>query len=124
MLAKPRWSPYVVGALLGVLSWITFATMDKALGTSTTMVRAVGAAERVTIDGDRDADAAHVRRQRLLARLAEARGKGVHECRVEDLVRAQSNEERGTGAHPRKLEASRSAHAPRVSSRERGRRRR
>ena len=46
-LAKPRWSPYVVGALLGVLSWITFATMDKALGTSTTMVRAVGAAERL-----------------------------------------------------------------------------
>ena len=40
MLAKPRWSPYVVGALIGVLSWITFATMDKALGTSTTMVRA------------------------------------------------------------------------------------
>jgi hypothetical protein len=29
-----------------VLSWITFATMGKALGTSTTMVRAVAAAER------------------------------------------------------------------------------
>jgi hypothetical protein len=25
----------VVGVLLGVLSWITFATMDKALGAST-----------------------------------------------------------------------------------------
>jgi uncharacterized membrane protein YedE/YeeE len=46
-LKQARWSPYVVGALLGVLSWITFATMDKALGTSTTMVRAVGVAERV-----------------------------------------------------------------------------
>ncbi len=45
-LAKPRWSPYVAGALIGVLSWITFATMDKALGTSTTVVRAVGVAER------------------------------------------------------------------------------
>ncbi len=46
IFAKARWSPYVVGALLGVLSWVTFATMDKALGTSTTMVRAVGVAER------------------------------------------------------------------------------
>ena len=46
-LKLPRWSPYVVGVLLGVLSWITFATMDKALGTSTTLVRAVGVAERV-----------------------------------------------------------------------------
>jgi uncharacterized membrane protein YedE/YeeE len=44
---QARWSPYVVGVLIGVLSWVTFATMDKALGTSTTMVRAVGAAERV-----------------------------------------------------------------------------
>ena len=45
-LRDARWSPYVVGALIGILSWITFATMDKALGTSTTMVRAVGVAER------------------------------------------------------------------------------
>ena len=45
-LRRARWSPYLVGALIGVLSWITFATMDKALGTSTTMVRAVGVAER------------------------------------------------------------------------------
>jgi len=30
-----------------VLSWITFASMGKALGTSTTAVRAVGAIERV-----------------------------------------------------------------------------
>jgi uncharacterized protein len=48
-IEKPsaRWSPYTVGAALGVLSWITFATMGKALGTSTTFVRVVGAAERV-----------------------------------------------------------------------------
>jgi uncharacterized membrane protein YedE/YeeE len=46
-MKRPLWSPYVVGAGIGVLSWITFAVMDKALGVSTTMVRAVGAAERV-----------------------------------------------------------------------------
>lgn len=46
-LKEPRWSPYLVGAMLGVLSWITFATMNAALGTSTTMVRAAGGAERL-----------------------------------------------------------------------------
>lgn len=47
LLKRTRWSPYLVGAGIGVLSWITFATMGKALGTSTTMVRAAGAMERV-----------------------------------------------------------------------------
>jgi uncharacterized membrane protein YedE/YeeE len=45
-LKQSRWSPYVVGAGIGILSWITFALMGKALGTSTTMVRAAGALER------------------------------------------------------------------------------
>ncbi|MFI4859841.1 MAG: YeeE/YedE thiosulfate transporter family protein [Phycisphaerales bacterium JB063] len=44
-LTRPAWSPYVVGVGIGVLSWVTFGFMDKALGTSTTMVRAAGAAE-------------------------------------------------------------------------------
>ncbi|MFG0274208.1 MAG: YeeE/YedE thiosulfate transporter family protein [Phycisphaerales bacterium] len=44
-LTAPRWSPYAVGAGIGVLSWITFAWMGKALGTSTTLVRAAGAIE-------------------------------------------------------------------------------
>lgn len=39
---RARWSPYVVGALIGVLSWITFLFMDKALGASTTLVHAAG----------------------------------------------------------------------------------
>lgn len=43
---RPRWSPYLVGAGIGVLSWITFAWMGKALGTSTTMVRVAGGIER------------------------------------------------------------------------------
>jgi len=46
---SPRrpWSPYLVGALIGVLSWITFAGMGKALGTSTTMVHVAGLATGV-----------------------------------------------------------------------------
>ena len=42
LLRSPRWSPYAVGAGIGVLSWITFLFMNKALGVSTTMVRWTG----------------------------------------------------------------------------------
>ncbi len=44
-LTMPRWSPYAVGAGIGVLSWATFLFMDKALGTSTTMVNVAGMIE-------------------------------------------------------------------------------
>jgi uncharacterized membrane protein YedE/YeeE len=44
-LTMPRWSPYAVGAGIGVLSWATFLFMDKALGTSTTMVNVAGLVE-------------------------------------------------------------------------------
>lgn len=47
LLKKPRWSPYLVGSLLGILSWITFAFMGKALGTSTSMAQAAGGIERL-----------------------------------------------------------------------------
>ena len=39
VLKQSRWSPYVVGAGIGILSWITFGLMGKAFGTSTTFVR-------------------------------------------------------------------------------------
>ncbi len=45
ILKKPRWSPYWVGTGIGILSWVTFALMNKALGVSTTMVRGAGAIE-------------------------------------------------------------------------------
>jgi hypothetical protein len=48
---QPRWSPYVAGALIGVLSWVTFLWMGKALGTSTTAVRLVGMAEAAVAPG-------------------------------------------------------------------------
>jgi hypothetical protein len=47
LFGKRRWSPYVVGVGIGVLSWITFAFMGKALGTSTTMAKLAGAATGV-----------------------------------------------------------------------------
>lgn len=35
VLKRVSWSPYVVGALIGVLSWFTFASVDKPLGITT-----------------------------------------------------------------------------------------
>jgi len=46
-LKQSRWSPYIVGAGIGVLSWITFGLMGKALGTSTTLVRWSGLLESI-----------------------------------------------------------------------------
>jgi len=46
-LARERWSPYLVGAGIGILSWITFAVMGEALGTSTSMVHVAGLLEGI-----------------------------------------------------------------------------
>lgn len=35
ILKRTSWSPYAVGALVGLLSWFSFATADKALGITT-----------------------------------------------------------------------------------------
>ena len=61
LITRPRWSPYLVGAGIGVLSWVAFAWMGKALGTSTTMVNVAGAIEGV-VSGQ------HVRETEYLAK--------------------------------------------------------
>ncbi|HMA63179.1 MAG TPA: hypothetical protein VKP78_11065, partial [bacterium] len=38
-LAQVRWSPYIVGIGIGILSWFTFLISKKALGCSTSFVR-------------------------------------------------------------------------------------
>jgi uncharacterized membrane protein YedE/YeeE len=45
-LSLERWSPYVVGAGIGVLSWVTFLFSNKPIGCSTTYSRASGMVER------------------------------------------------------------------------------
>ena len=40
---RGRWNPYVVGALIGILSMITFAVADKPIGMSTAVAQASGA---------------------------------------------------------------------------------
>ncbi|HNY40679.1 MAG TPA: YeeE/YedE thiosulfate transporter family protein [Bryobacteraceae bacterium] len=45
LLSKNRWSPYLAGALLGVLSWFAFLTAGVPLGVSSTFVRTAGMIE-------------------------------------------------------------------------------
>jgi len=42
-----RWSPYAVGAGIGVLSWITFLLLDKPIGCSTAFARTSGMIEKL-----------------------------------------------------------------------------
>ncbi|HCU37226.1 MAG TPA: hypothetical protein DGT21_17840 [Armatimonadetes bacterium] len=41
------WSPYLAGALIGVLSWLSFYLVGKPIGTSTTYVRVFGMLARL-----------------------------------------------------------------------------
>ena len=38
-LRMARWSPYVVGALIGILSWLAFLTVDRPIGVSTALAK-------------------------------------------------------------------------------------
>jgi hypothetical protein len=42
VLTRARWSPYWVGAGIGVLSWLTFLLSAKAIGVSTAYARTAG----------------------------------------------------------------------------------
>ena len=45
-LTMARWSPYIVGVGIGVLSWLTFLLSDKPIGCSTAFTRSAGLLER------------------------------------------------------------------------------
>jgi uncharacterized membrane protein YedE/YeeE len=46
-LAMERWSPYIVGVGIGVLSWLTFLLSDKPIGCSTAFARTSGMIEKL-----------------------------------------------------------------------------
>ncbi len=46
-LTEVQWSPYVVGAGIGILSWFTWLISNESLGTSTTYARIAGMIEKV-----------------------------------------------------------------------------
>ena len=41
-LRMKRWSPYVVGALIGILSWFAFFSVDRPIGVSTAIAKTAG----------------------------------------------------------------------------------
>lgn len=50
-LKKVQWSPYVAGALIGVVSWFSVVTAGQYLGVSTTFVRSIGMIESIFAPG-------------------------------------------------------------------------
>lgn len=46
-LSMERWSPYLVGIGIGILSWLTFLLLDKPIGCSTAFARTSGMIERL-----------------------------------------------------------------------------
>lgn len=46
-LLLERWSPYVVGAGIGILSWIAFLLSNRPIGCSTAFARTAGMIERL-----------------------------------------------------------------------------
>ncbi|MDZ7672483.1 MAG: YeeE/YedE thiosulfate transporter family protein [Halanaerobiales bacterium] len=45
-----RWSPYLVGILIGVLSWLSFLISKRPIGVSTAFVRLSGMIEKIFVD--------------------------------------------------------------------------
>ncbi len=46
-LTLERWSPYLVGVGIGILSWLSFLLSDHTIGCSTSFVRTAGMIERL-----------------------------------------------------------------------------
>jgi len=46
-LLASRWSPYIVGFAIGILSWISFIISDKPIGCSTSFSRTSGMIEKI-----------------------------------------------------------------------------
>jgi uncharacterized protein len=46
-LTQVRWSPYVVGAGIGILSWLSFLILKKPLGCSTAFAKTAGMIEKL-----------------------------------------------------------------------------
>jgi uncharacterized membrane protein YedE/YeeE len=46
-LTEARWSPYVVGAGIGILSWLTLLISKQPIGCSTTFARTAGLIEKL-----------------------------------------------------------------------------
>jgi hypothetical protein len=48
---QKSWSPYIVGGLIGVLSWFAFATADKPIGITTAFEHTAALTEKAAVPG-------------------------------------------------------------------------
>lgn len=53
-LTTSSWSPYIVGAGIGVLSWFAFATADQPIGITTAFEHTAALAEKAIVPGIED----------------------------------------------------------------------
>jgi hypothetical protein len=60
-LTMERWSPYVVGVGIGVLSWLAFFMSDKIIGCSAAFARTAGMIEKI-IAGDKVKEKAYYKK--------------------------------------------------------------
>ncbi len=51
-LTQVRWSPYAVGAGIGILSWFSFLILRKPIGCSTAFAKTSGMIEKIIYDPD------------------------------------------------------------------------
>ncbi len=51
-LRQARWNPYLVGASIGILSWIVFGLVDKPLGITTALTGVAGACATPVLGAD------------------------------------------------------------------------
>jgi len=51
-MKNPRWNPYLVGVLIGLLSIVTFSVANKPLGMSTGLAQAAGACAMPILGSD------------------------------------------------------------------------
>jgi hypothetical protein len=51
-VCRRSWNPYLVGALIGVLSWAAFAIVNQPIGMSTAISQASGAAAGLVVDDE------------------------------------------------------------------------
>lgn len=50
-LRKRSWSPYVVGAGIGILSWLAFATVNKPIGITTAFENSAALVQKAAVPG-------------------------------------------------------------------------
>ncbi len=53
LVSQAQWSPYIVGAAIGVLVWLIFLLSDRSLGCSTAYTRTAGMFERLFLGAKR-----------------------------------------------------------------------